>query len=886
MNGEEKHRQNLPRLPLEEDVDRELDAHLALAEEELIRAGWDPVEARREAGRRFGDRAAVARECLTISKGRERAIRRTHMVDGMVQDLRYALRGLVKNPGFSLVAILILALGIGANTTVFSIVNGVLLRPLPYDDPQELVWVAERGRSGGGMAVAWANFRDWNAESRSFQGLTAYGNATTTVLGGSEPSYTPVAFVSRDFWTVFPLSPVAGRLTGAEDHQEGVAPVAVVSETFAQEELGGAAAVGRLVEVFGTRLEVVGVVPGSFSTPAGTQVWIPAELEPASESRSSHNWRVVGRLREGLGPGDAFLELDPMTRRLVATAGEDESPEYLATGAIVTSLQDRVVGDATRPLMLLMGAAAFLLLVACTNLASTLLARATTRAREVAVRSALGASRGRILRQLLSEAAVLAVLGGGVGLAFALALLRGIQVTGTESIPRLEDVTMDGPVLLFTLGVVILTALAFGLLPGLRIREDEQAQTLRTEGRGNEGYRGRVWGTLVAIEVALALVLLTGSGLLIRSFSLVLSEEGGFDASDVAVSPLSLSGIKYPELEDHRRFWEGMLNRARGIPGAVATGLITTLPVSGFAPNGLVHLDGDVSRTGDAIYVVASEGAFEALDITLLQGRLFDDRDGPDARHAVVVSRSFAETYWPGESPIGKQVSGGGMDNFWSSDPPVFGTVVGVVAEVRYRDLTRPGTPTVYWNYRQRPFRIRYGANLLVESGSGDPSLVVGALREAIAAEDSDIAIRLRFMRDLVASSLAERRFLLLLMSGFALTGLLLAALGIYGVVSYAVARRSREMGIRLALGATGGTVRRMVLLGAMGPVALGLVSGVAGAWALSRVLAGLLYEVQPTDPVTFLGVVLLLLMTGWVASWIPARRGTRMDPMITMRAE
>ncbi|MGW8265876.1 MAG: ADOP family duplicated permease [Longimicrobiales bacterium] len=886
MSGGEQRRRILPRFRLEEDVEREMDAHLGLAEEELIQAGWDPPEARKEAMRRFGDRAALAEECLRISKGVQRAVRREKRLESMMQDVRYGLRALVKSPGFSLVAILTLALGIGATVTVFSLVNGVLLRPLPFDRPEELVWVAERGQSGGQNRVAWANFRDWRTESRSFRGLVAYGEATTTVLGGSEPAFTPVAFVSRDFWTVFPLSPVAGRLTGEGDHREGVAPVAVVSESFAREVLGSVDALGAMVEVFGTRLEVVGVLPGDFDFPSGATVWIPAELERQSESRSSHNWKVVGRLGEGVTAQDAFLELDPMTRRLVATAPEDEAEEYLATGAIVTSLRDRLVGDAGRPLLLLMGAAVFVLLVACTNLASTLLARATTRGREVAVRSALGASRGRILRQLLSEAGLLAGLGGATGLGAALAVLRGIQLTGTESIPRLEVVSIDRTVLFFTLVVAALTALAFGLVPALRTGENAQALTLRSEGRGNEGYRGRIWGSLVATEVALALVLLTGSGLLIRSFSSVVSEEGGFDGTDVALTSVALSGIKYPELEDHRLFWEGMLGRAQAIPGVVAAGLISSLPVSGFVPNGLVHLDGDVSRTGNGIYVVSSEGVFDALDIPLLQGRLFDERDGPDAPHAVVVSRSFADAYWPGESPIGKQVSGGGMDDFWSSDPPVFGTVVGVVGDVRFRDLTRAGRPTVYWNFRQRPYRIQYGANLLVESSSGDPALVAGSLRDAVTREDPDIAVRLRYLRDLVSDSVAERRFVLLIMSGFAISGLFLAALGIYGVVSYAVARRSREMGIRLALGATGGTVSGMVLAGAMGPVILGLIVGLAGAWALSRVLSGFLYDVQPTDPVTFLGVVLLLLMTGWVASWIPARRGTRVDPMITMRAE
>ena len=851
-------RRIFPRFPAGEDVDRELRAHLELCVEELVGAGWDPGEARAEAERRFGDSGRVARKCRAISKRHERAVRRTTMVESLSQDIRYAVRVLVKSPGFSLVAIAILALGIGANATVFSIVNGVLLEPLPFDDPEELVWVAERMESGGGNWVTWANFRDWRAEARSFQGLAAYNAWNTTVLGGARPAYAHLGVVSSDFWRVFPSTPVAGRLTGDEDHREGAPPVAVVSEAFARDVLGGQQVPGAIVEISGTRHEVVGVIPGGFDFPSGAQLWIPTELTRKSESRTSHNWRVVGRLHEGLGPGDAFLELDPLTLRLVAMETEEWAPQYLATGVVVTPLRDQIVGDTGRPLTLLMGAAAFVLLVACANLASTLLARGTTRAREIAVRSAMGADRGRIVRQFLSEALLLAALGGAAGLGLTLATLRVIQVTGSDSIPRLESVGIDGTVLLFTLAATLLTALAFGLLPALRNMESDQAQTLRSEGRGNEGYKGKIWGTLVVAEVALALVLLTGSGLLIRSFSAILSENAGFDGEDVALSPVALSGIRYPELENHRLFWEEMLDRTQAVPGVLAAGLISSLPLSGMIPSGQLALDGDVSLLGNANYVVASEGVFAALDITLLQGRVWDERDGPDAAHTVLVSRSFAETYWPEDNPIGRQVSVGGMDSNWAQDPPVFGTVVGVVADVRFRALTRAGRPTVYWYYRQRPGRIQYGASLLVESASGDPALVAGGLREAIQAADSDVAVQLGYLRESVARSMAERRFTLLIMSGFGAIALLLAALGIYGVVSYAVARRSREMGIRLALGATSSAVRGMVLRGAMGPVALGLLVGVAGAWTLSRIMAGLLYEVEPNDPLTLMGVVLL----------------------------
>jgi predicted permease len=867
-------------------VDREIRAHLEMCVDDLVREGWDAEDAREEAIRRFGKQHRVRRQCEAVESERRKQERRLRMVGGTLQDLRYGVRTLMKSPGFFLIAVLTLALGIGANATVFSVVNGVLLRPLPYEDPQELVWVAERSRSGGENWVTWANFRDWRAESRSLRALTAFNQNSRTILGGDQPIYAPVATVSQDFWTVFPVSPLAGRLSMPSDHVEGGAPVAVVSEALARSVLGGEAAVGKTVEVNGTLYEVVGIVPSSLDYPEGTQVWVPAELTPQGNSRTSHNWLAVGRLHEGMTPADAQLELDPLTIRLVSAAMDEEGSEYLAAGTIITSLQDNIVGDTRRPLFLLMGAAAFVLLVACTNLASTLLARGTTRARELAVRSAIGASRTRLVRQLLSEAGLLAAIGGAAGIGLTLAALRGMRATSAGSIPRLESVGLDGRVLLFTLLVTLVTALAFGLLPALRGKENDQAGTLRSEGRGNEGYKGRVWGTLVGAEVALALVLMTGSGLLIRSFSAVLSEDAGLDGEDVVLTSVALSRIKYPEMEDHRLFWEDMLARAEAIPGVSQAGLITATPFSGLLPNALVHLDGDRSKTGNGDYVVISSGAFEALDIPLLRGRLFDASDGPDAHHAVVVSQSFAETYWPGENPIGKQVSGGGMDNFWTANPPVFGTVVGVVGDVRYRYLAREPRPTVYWNYRQRPHRIQWGANLVVESASGEPAVVVGSVRRALQEVDPDVAPRVSYLRDMMAESVGDRRFTLLIMSGFAAIGLLLAALGIFGVVSYAVAQRTREMGIRLALGASGGAVRGMVLRGAMIPVVLGLLAGIAGAWSLSRIMAGMLYEVAPNDPLTLLATSGLLLGTGLLASWIPTVRGTRVDPIITMRGE
>jgi predicted permease len=386
------------------------------------------------------------------------------------------------------------------------------------------------------------------------------------------------------------------------------------------------------------------------------------------------------------------------------------------------------------------------------------------------------------------------------------------------------------------------------------------------------------------LEVALALVLLTGSGLLVRSFNAVLAVNPGFDEGDVVVSGVALSRAKYPSLDDHRLFWEGMLERAEAIPGVSQAGLITSIPAADGPPNGLVHLDGTTTRNGDAGYIVASAGVFGALDIPLIRGRLFERSDGPDSRHVVVVNQAFADKYWPGEDPIGKQVSGGGMDGYWTTDGVIFGTVVGVVGDVRYRSLIRPARPAVYWNYRQRPYRIRRGANLMVESETDGAAGLISSVRESLRAADADIAPRNQLMKDVIADTLAERRFTLLVMSGFAAVGLMLSALGIFGVVSYAVAQRTREIGIRMALGASGRAVRTMIVRGSMLPVVLGLVFGVVAAWVVSRTMAGLLYEVRPTDPLTFVFVSALLLTTGLIASWLPTVRGTRVDPVNSMR--
>lgn len=866
----------------EEDVEREIRAHLNLRADELEEAGWSREDARVEAERLFGDRAAIESECSKITESHDRAVRRWEMWSGVLQDVQYAVRTLWRSPGFTLASILTLAVGIGANAAIFSVTYAVLLKPLPYDEPDGLVELLESNNRGGVMAVAWPNFLDWHEEARSYEGMAAYTVGRSTVLGADRPIRTAIASVSQDFWSVFRLAPAQGRFLGPAEHTTTDPSAVVVGHSFWQNELGGVPIDDVVLEVSGERVQVVGVMPPDFDFPSGAEVWGAAEPH-GNTSRTSHNWRVVARMNGTTSFEVAEEEIDALTKVIVLQE-PDADPDFLATGADATPLRERLVGGSRTPLLLLLGAACLVLLVACTNIASTLLARGTTRARELAIRSSLGAERGRIVRQLLTESVVLATVGGLAGIALAVGLTRLLRVIGPASLPRLDEVAVDARVLLFASAVAAGAALLFGLYPALRLTRDGDSDALRG-GRGNTlGHRGPIWRILVGTEVALALVLLAGSGLLVRSFQQILAEDIGVDGDDVAAVEVSLSRLKYETEYDQARWYTELLAELEASPAVRSAGLLSERPAGGTLPNGRLELDGDLSKTTIAGYVVASSGAFEAFDIPLLRGRLFGPQDGPDDAHVVVVSEGFANATWPGEDPIGKQVTGGGMDNFW--EDRMFATVVGVVGDVRMRSLSDEPYPTIYWHYMQRPFRIQYGADVVVEAESGDVGSVAGTLRATIERLDSDVPIQLLTLREVIDDALASRRFMMLLLGGFSIVGLLLAAIGIYGVVAYTVARRTREMGIRVALGAPPSSVGAMVIRSSMQLVVGGVVVGLIGAVFAARLLQGLLYGVAPGDPLTLGLVTALLVGTALLASWVPARTGTRTDPMITMRSE
>jgi putative ABC transport system permease protein len=874
-----------PRFSPGEDVERELEAHVAMRAEELVAEGWAPEAAEQEARRLLGDRETLAGECVEIVNSHQRAVRRATIVDELIQDLRYGLRTVLASPGFAIVAVITLALGIGANTTIFSVVHGVLLEPLPYDEPEELVWVRELRNQGGTMSPAYANFRDWHGESSSFSEIFVYTQGSTTVLGGDQPVTATVTNTSVDVWSALGAVPLHGRLTTDADHVQGTAPVVVVSEGFWRNELAARPLTELVLDLSGFSASVVGVVPSSFDFPAGTQIWLPMELLAPSESRTSHGYSVVGRLADGVSLPRATEEMHALTLRLVERE-PDGDPDYLAAGAALIPLQEQLVGDARTPLLILLGAAGLVLLVACTNLASTLLARGSVRARELAVRASLGAGRSRIVRQLLTESGVLAGVGALMGVALAAGLLELLQRMGPDAVPRLDEVGLDGTVLGYTALITIGTVLLFGLFPALRLAKGDASDVLRAGSRGNAvGSRGAAWTVLVGSEVALALILLVGSGLLVRSFQTLLAEDAGFDASDVISTPIDLSLIAYPDPREHVAFHDRLLAELESTPGVAAAGLMSSLPLTGFLPNGRVELDGDLDNHAEAGgYVTVSPGAFEALDIPLLQGRNFDERDVAGQPHVVIVSESFAREYWPGESPLGHTVTGGGLDSFWQQRP--FAEVIGVVGDVRYRGMGEEPVPTLYFPYTQRPSRIVYGGTLVVEASNGNPSSVGPVVRETLQRLDSNIPIELTTQQQVIGESVAAREFSMLLLAGFSILALVLAVVGIYGVVSYSVAQRTREMGIRLALGAEPGGVVGLVMRGSMGMVLVGLVVGVVGALLTGRVMQEMLYEIEPTDPLAILAGVLILAGAAVLASWVPARLGTRVDPMVTMRAE
>jgi len=811
-----------------------------------------------------------------------------------IQDLRYALRVLRKSPGFTLITVFTLALGIGATTAIFGVVYGVLLRPLPYDHPNQIVQLWELNDSGRRVYFTDPNFEDIRSQNHSLEGVAEFRAGEESVSGGAEPTRTIISSVSQDFFPLMRVRPVLGRGFLPENHRFGAAPVALVSYGYWTQQLGSTRDLSAVkLTILNKPVSVIGVMPAGFRFPEQAEIWVPRELWERIPSRTSHNWEVIGRLHDGVDPIQAGAELTVIARQIKQQFGRDVD----MTDVAVVRLQEAMTGSVRPALLILLGAVGFLLLIACANVANLLLAQASTRERELAIRAAIGAGRSRLARQFLTESLVLSLAGGGLGVLFArwggIALLQ----LAPPEMPRFEDAPISLPVLFFAFGICLLVAVGLGLFSVARATSGDVQRALGEQGRSQTNSRRtqRVGRAIIAGQLAITLVLLTGAGLLGRSLLQVLSVDPGFRTDHIVTVDLALSFADKDAARGRALFLTELLARLSHIPGVedgggaailpltsgLASGTYAMLTPAGQPPRSTDDWENWIhnARTGYGDYCLVSEGYFRVLGIPLLQGRLFDDRDTMDAPHVAVISQSLAREQWPGQDPIGRRLEFGNMDGDLR---PL--TIVGVVADVHEDSLEKPTGPIVYVNYRQRPEATSNFVAVL--RTAGDPSAVMSSARRIVRELDPNVPPIVSTFAEVSAVSLQSRRFNLVLLGAFAATALLLAVAGLYGVMAYSVARRTAELGTRIALGATRANVLRMVLRQGLATAMIGVAIGIAGAIGLTRTLQSFLFGLSPTDPLTFAAVALLLILVALLACYIPARRASKVDPMTALRYE
>jgi predicted permease len=864
------------------DVDAELAFHLARRTEQLIAAGLSPEEARREAEERFGNLEFTRRYCRDEDVRREREFRHTTMLDELRHDLIYALRSLRSAPGFALVALATLALGIGANTAIFSVVRGVLLAPLPFPESERVirVWHANPAENDVRSQVGEPDFQEWQVETKRFASLGAYwyapGGSGADLTGNGNPERIEGAYVTPGFFETLRAPATLGRTIRADEAVVGNDRFVVISHGLWQRRFGGdPSIVGRALTIEGAPFTVLGVMPPDFTFPADRiDYWMPLSVmgpDAIGRQRSSRFLDVIGRLAPGVSQAQADDELTAISRRIA----DRESDARGWTEVTTLPVREALIGEVRRPLLVLLGAVAFVLLITCVNIAGLLLARATARQRELAVRSALGAGRGRIVRQLLTESLVMALVGGALGVALAYAGVRALGALGAAELPRAGTIRIDGTVLLFALGISTAAGLLFGLLPALRATSQNLQGVLRAGSRGSVGNAGqRLRGALVIAEVALAVVLVVGAGLAAKSFARLLDVDPGFQPRNVLAVRLNMPHERYGS-EGIRAYYNALLDRVAAVPGVQAVGAAKDFPLRGTGElRGPVvpgSAEGTVDRPVRLPVLHVSADYFRAMGIPLRAGRSFTATDDENAPPVWIVNEAFVRRHWPNESAVGKTLRLGSTSI----------QVIGVVGDVRQRSLTEPAEPYAYIHYLQN---IRVGLSLAVRT-AGDPLRYANVVREAIWSVDRDQTItKIETMSAVVGGTVARPRLLASLLLLFGAMGLSLGALGIYGVLAYAVSQRRQEIGVRVALGASPRSVLGLVVGQGMTLALVGVVVGVAGALVLTRVMEAVLYEVRATDPATFATVVAVLLGTALVASWLPAQRALRIDPVQALR--
>ena len=811
-------------------------------------------------------------------------------MEAVWQDLRYGARMLVKSPAFTAVAILALALGIGANTAIFSVVNAVLIRSLPFREPDRLVMVWENNRNRGRdqNVISPANYQDWREQNAVFESMAAMFDTRSNLTGADDPEEVATQLVEANFFDLLGVGAALGRTFVPEEGQPGNDQVVVLSQGLWKRRFGGdPALVGKTIKLNGRDFTVVGIAPARFQllirqgsqTGNQAELWMPLAFSETSRVRRGRSMMAIARLKPGVTHAQAQTEMDGIGKRLE----EQYAAFNTGWGINLVPLQNQLVGAIRPALLVLLGAVAFVLLIACANVANLLLARAASRQREMAIRAALGARRSRIIRQLLTEATVLSVLGGALGLGLAIWGVDLLLALAPKDLTGLKEVGIEYRVLGFTIAVSVLTGVLFGLAPALEASRPNLNESLKEGGRGAAaGGRSHRWrSAFVVVEVALALVLLIGAGLMIRSFARLNSVDPGFDSNKLVSARIQLPASRYGENSQRIAFFKQLSDRVQAIPGVRSAGAISFLPFAGGGAATSILVEGRPEPppgqrlTGDVR--VVDGGYFETMGIPLLQGRTFTERELTQESHVVMINETMARDFFPGEDPIGKRVTIAMKDQNQPSE------IIGVVRDVRHVGLETPARAMTYWPYPE----LVYTGMTLVVRAEGEPVALAGAIRREVLALDKDQPIAdVNTMEQLLSASTSRARFSATLLGVFAGVALLLAAVGIFGVMSYGVSERTHEIGLRMALGAQPSSVLLLIVRQGMVLTLTGIAIGLAAAIALTRVMASLLYGVTPTDLTTFAAISVLLALVALVACYLPAKRATKVDPMIALRYE
>lgn len=802
------------------------------------------------------------------------------------QDLKYGFRMLAKQPTFTFIAVITLALGIGANAAIFSVVNSLLLRPLPYKDADKIVWIWETNPSNNVFeeTASPPNFADWKAQAKSLEVMAASARTAVILTNQGEPERIPGLAVTDGFFSVLKAQPKLGRVFSTEEDLPNAQRTVVLSEGLWQRRFGSdEKIIGKTITLNGNPCEVVGVMPKEFSNPRpdaqAPELWVSFRLDYAKANRRGDFLGVIARLKDGISIKQAQAEMDTITANL--------SQQYPVTntnwGARVLTLHERILGDVNKPLLVLMAAVCFLLLIACANVANLMLVRANGRRKEIAIRAAIGASRWRVFKQMLTESVVLSLLGGICGLLLAVWGVGVIVSLLPENMPRVAEITLDNRVLLFTLSVSLLTGIIFGLVPAWQAANPQVGECLKEGGReGADGAKSnRIRNVFAVVEIALALVLLVGAGLMVRSFMNLQKLDPGFDSNRILTTQIQLPSARYKEDAQLSAFANQLIEKVNPLPDVESVALMSDLPLSGGSNYLGFGIEGKPQPPGapmqDAIAHSASPDYFKTMSIQLKRGRLFTNQDDDKTQGVVVINETMAKRYWKSEDPLNKRITtADGVDGPWM-------TVIGIVEDVRHESLNENPYPQMYSPFVQQPSSLFY----LVIKTKTDTSNVIGSVRNQVKELDSNIPVfNIKTMEEILSTSVARQRFSMLLILVFAVLALLLAAIGIYGVISYAVTQRQHEIGVRMALGARDTDILRMVIKQGFKLVLIGIGIGLVAVFALTRLIKTLLFGVSATDPLTFSAIAILLSVVALLACYIPARRATKTDPMIALRCE